>query len=329
MRVARERAVCVSRALGERESSTGSARGAADSDRPRERARSGTRFALLGLPVEPRWTRPLVVGVSRGGRLRRHGDVPGVALADGTLVVSTGVTGIARSRDGCGWSAWHPDFPAFFVDLRSGARDAARLFALSSTAEGAGFATQLWTSTDGGESWLPHGETLPADLAATSFAMSRSDGSRLYVAGSGANGAELLRSDDAGASWNRFTIEHAGVPRLVDVGAASQDLVVVLLNWHQHDEPGSALTDSIHISLDAGEHFGSLYTGSGDLSAASSRKMDGSRSAVATMASGSPTSHTAVVRSGASCRRNCSYSHSPGPARGSMPESARRPASFR
>jgi hypothetical protein len=196
---------------------------------------------------------------------------PGVSLSDGSLVVSIGLAGIARSKDGCGWSSWHPDFPAFFLDLRAGAADPALLFALSSTADGAGFSTLLWRSTDGGESWLAQGEPLPADVAATSFAVSTSSASRLYVAGSGTNGAELLRSDDAGGSWNRVAIEHAGVPRLIGVAAAEQDAgkdtVVVLLEAHQH-EPGSVLTDSIQVSLDGGERFSSLYASAGDLSAA-------------------------------------------------------------
>jgi hypothetical protein len=197
---------------------------------------------------------------------------PGVSLSDGSLVVSTGLGGIARSKDGCGWSAWHPDFPAFFVDLRAATADPALLFALSSTADGAGFSTLFWRSTDGGESWLAQGEPLPADVAATSFAVSASSASRLYVAGSGTNGAELLRSDDAGGSWNRITIEHAGVPRSMGVRSAEQDagkdILVVLLEAHQHGEPGSALTDSIHVSLDGGEHFSLLYASAGDLRAA-------------------------------------------------------------
>ena len=193
---------------------------------------------------------------------------PGVALADGSLVVSTGSAGIARSPDGCRWSAWHPDFPTLFSDLRANSGDPIQLFALSSTADGAGFANQLWTSTDGGASWLPHGEPLPNDLAATSFAISPSDGSRFYVASTGPHGAELLRSNDAGTSWRRFTIEHAGVPRVVAVAPAVQDAPVVMLDSHQHEAPGSALTDSIHVSLDSGEHFAALYTGTGDLTAA-------------------------------------------------------------
>ena len=191
---------------------------------------------------------------------------PGVSLADGSLVVSTGLAGIARSRGGCFWNSWHPDFPAFFLDLRGDG--AGLLFALSSTADAAGFRTLLWRSTDGGESWLTHGEPAPADLAAASFAISPSSAARFYVAGSGTNGVELLRSDDTGASWHRFAIEHAGTPRLLQVGTAEQDAVVVLLEAHQHDEPGSVLTDSVHVSLDAGEHFGSLYESSGDLRAA-------------------------------------------------------------
>jgi photosystem II stability/assembly factor-like uncharacterized protein len=196
---------------------------------------------------------------------------PGVSLADGSLVVSTGLAGIARSSDGCGWSTWHPDFPAFFVDLRVDEADSSGLFALSSTADAGGFATQLWRSTDGGESWLAHGNPLPPDLAATSLAVSQRSSSRLYVAGSGANGAELLRSDDAGASWNRAVIEHAGVPRLIgaetDQGSGSE-VVAILLEAHQHTEQGSALTDSIHVSFDAGEHFRSLYESADDLGAA-------------------------------------------------------------
>jgi hypothetical protein len=192
---------------------------------------------------------------------------PGVALADGSLVVSLGHAGIARSADalGCGWRAWQPDFPAFFVDLRADPAGAPGLYALSSSPEGALFATQWWTSVDGAASFRAQGQRLVSELAATSLAVTR-DASRWYVAGSG-TAAALLRSDDAGASWQRSVIEHAGVPRLIGVHSAVEDLVIVLLDGHTHDAVQSA-TDGIFVSFDGGQLFESLYTGAGDLIAA-------------------------------------------------------------
>jgi hypothetical protein len=193
---------------------------------------------------------------------------PGVLLQSGSLLVSTGFGGVARSPDGCGFTPWLPSAQPFVADLRL-RPDAREAIALEAHADGDGFVNQLWQSSDDAQTWQPLGGPFAPDTLATSLAISNNGD--LYVAGAGASGAELLRSDSSAASWSRsvLTSELGVVPRVVGATAgAGTSRVFVVLDYAQAEgliTPG----DRLVMSLDGGTSFVPLLDAVGDLPAAS------------------------------------------------------------
>jgi RNA polymerase sigma factor (sigma-70 family) len=189
---------------------------------------------------------------------------PGVLGADGSLVLSTGYGGIASSNDGCDWSQWLPAEPSFFADLKRAPEGG--LFALNSRANGERFTNEIWASTDGGRHFERHGNALPDDVLATSLLPSSSDGDRLYVAAVSAAGAELLRSDDRAATFQRSSMYdlRVGMPVLIGVVGPEPELLLALIDVAQFDGSNTG-GDFVVVSYDSGRTWGLLFQAQGDL----------------------------------------------------------------
>lgn len=193
---------------------------------------------------------------------------PGVLLASGTLVVSTGFGGVAVSPDGCGWTPWQPSAQPFVVDVRAWPAASDTVVALEARADGDGFVNQLWHSADEAQTWQALGAPFAGDARAVSLGFSNSG--EIYVAVEGPLGAELLRSTAPELDWMRTTITSAlGVtPRVVGASesAGSARLFVVLDSAQAEGltTPG----DRLVMSLDRGESFTPLLDAAGDLPAA-------------------------------------------------------------
>jgi hypothetical protein len=201
---------------------------------------------------------------------------PGALLRGGTLVVSTGFGGIARSADGCGWSPWLPSEQPFVADVRADPVEPGAVIALEARGEGEAFVNQLWRSTDGAQTWQPLGAPFAADALAASFAIS--DEGELYVGVSAPSGAELLRSADSALSWQRasLTTEPGVTPRIIGArGQPGSARVFVVADYAQADGL-SVAGDRALFSSDGGQTFSTLLEAAGDLSSWS-LSADGSR----------------------------------------------------
>jgi hypothetical protein len=193
---------------------------------------------------------------------------PGVLLASGTLVVSTGFGGVAISPDGCSWTPWQPSAQPFVVDVRSSPTSSDMVVALEARADGDGFVNQLWQSSDDAQTWQTLGAPFAGDARAVSLGFS--NGGEIYVATEGALGAELLRSTAPELDWIRTTItsEPGVTPRVVGASdsAGSARLFVVLDSAQAEGltTPG----DRLVMSLDRGQSFVPLLDAAGDLSGA-------------------------------------------------------------
>jgi hypothetical protein len=204
---------------------------------------------------------------------------PGALLAGGTLVVSTGFGGIARSADGCGWSPWLPSEQPFVADLRADPMDPGAVLALEARSDGEAFVNQLWRSTDGANTWQPLGAAFAADALAASFAIS--DEGELYVGVSTPAGAELLRSADSALSWQRATLttEPGVTPRIIGARGQPASARVFVVADYAQTEGVSVAGDRALLSSDGGQSFSTLLEATGDLSSWS-LSADGARLAI-------------------------------------------------
>ena len=149
-------------------------------------------------------------------RIRVHPRDPDLVYvaAQGAAYGANEERGVYRSRDG--GTTWEK---ILYVSEVAGASELAMdptnpriLYAafwdhvrhpwiVRSGGEGSG----LWKSTDGGDSWTPINEGLPALMGKTAVDVSPANPERLFAMIEADPGGGLYRSDDAGASWQLTT----------------------------------------------------------------------------------------------------------------------------
>jgi hypothetical protein len=204
---------------------------------------------------------------------------PGVLLASGTLVVSTGFGGVASSGDGCSFTAWLPSMQPFVADVRARVGARSTVLALEASADGAAFVNRLWESTDDAITWQPLGASFAADEQAVSFALG-ADGA-VYVGTTGTAGAALLRFDATVTSSQRVVLTgDAGArPRVVGVSGSGRAARVYLVLDYEQIEGLTSAGDVALFSVDGGDSFSPLLASAGDLPAAA-LSLDGKKLAL-------------------------------------------------
>lgn len=162
------------------------------------------------------------------------------------------------------------------VDLTPFAAGAeSRLMALVTIndADGRALEHRLYESADATAGWQPVGAAIPASMAHPLFTIdvAPSDPSRIYVSGVAADGFVLLRSTDAGASWQSFPIAiddeaDANGAYIAGVSPADPDRLYVRVPRWTEDEEGAAFwDDSLLSSSDGGETFTDVLRRPGNL----------------------------------------------------------------
>ncbi|WP_437615396.1 hypothetical protein WMF20_18400 [Sorangium sp. So ce834] len=208
---------------------------------------------------EWRWICEPVVGF--GGN-----EDPMIAfLADGTIIAGI-FDGLSASKNGgCDWSFAPGELSdSYVIDLSADREDPSRAVLVISSGLGAGrFLTQLWETSDNADSWTKLAVDLPEDFLAQTVDAAPSNRDRVYVSGRfGApdyTGA-LQRTDDRGATWERFDIPGSDDKRLPYIGAidpADPDTIYVRLDG----DPSDALL----VSRDGGQSFAAVFESQGDL----------------------------------------------------------------
>ncbi|XXX81346.1 hypothetical protein WMF30_21530 [Sorangium sp. So ce134] len=186
-------------------------------------------------------------------------------LADGTIVAGV-FDGLSASKNGgCDWSFAPGELlDRYVIDLSADRQDPSRAVLVVSSGLGAGrFLTQLWETSDNADSWTKAGADLPEDFLAQTVDAAPSNRDRVYV--SGRFGAPdyagaLQRSDDRGATWERFDIPGSDDKRLPYIGAidpADPDTIYVRLDG----DP----TDAVLVSRDGGQSFATVFESQADL----------------------------------------------------------------
>ncbi|WP_437593446.1 WD40/YVTN/BNR-like repeat-containing protein [Sorangium sp. So ce1000] len=186
-------------------------------------------------------------------------------LADGTIIAGV-FGGLSASKNGgCDWSFAQGDLlDRYAIDLSADREDPSRAVLVVSTGLGAGrFLTQLWETSDNADSWTKAGVDFPEDFVAHTVDAAASNRDRVYV--SGRYGAPeyagaLERTDDRGATWERFDIpgsDDMNLPFLAAIDPVDPDVVYVRLDG----DP----TDALLVSRDGGHSFSTAFESSGDL----------------------------------------------------------------
>jgi MYXO-CTERM domain-containing protein len=196
---------------------------------------------------------------------------PSLAVTASDTIIAGIYKGLEVSPDtGCNWGfaggalakqiiadvAVRPDAPHTTVALAS-------TYGADAGADGgAGYATQVYESTDDGATWSPLGATIPSDVVVTTVDVAGADPHRLYVSGfrasntSAPNTALLYVSVDDGAHWT----ERALPPLMNEVAAyiAAIDPTnadIVYLRTAGDPQAQAPSPSRLFVTTDAGQSF--------------------------------------------------------------------------
>jgi photosystem II stability/assembly factor-like uncharacterized protein len=184
---------------------------------------------------------------------------------NGTLIAGV-FKGLAVSTDkGCGWSFVGGDLTdRYVVDLSTEKAAPERAVAIVSNGVGGGkFKTQVFETSDNGSVWTQAGVNLPEEFLGLTIDSAPSDPQRLYA--SGRYGKPLYpgtieRSDDRGATWQRFDIPGADdmhPPYLSAIDPSDPDVLYVRLD--------GAGADLLMMSKNGGETWEKVFEGKAGL----------------------------------------------------------------
>lgn len=214
------------------------------------------------------WICETALGISDGE------DPAMVITTDGAVLVG-GSTGLFRTDDhGC---SFHPqgDISEYVVDLAT-YDGGGSVIALTNVIEQTGASDLfLWRSTDAGRHFSKIGAAMSTDLFGMTLDAAPSDPTRVYVTGVPASGpvpidpttpGTLLRSRDAGSSWERVTIagtDYQDWPMIAAVHPTNPDLLYVRVRGASSLD--SPIQSWLLSSTDAGTTFTEVFRGPAEM----------------------------------------------------------------
>lgn len=214
------------------------------------------------------WICETALGISDGE------DPALVVTSDGGVLVG-GSTGLFRTDDhGC---SFHPqgDISEYVVDLAT-YDGGASVIALTNVIEQSGASDLfLWRSTDGGRHFSKVGTAMSRDLFGMTLEAAASDSTRVYVTGVPASGpapvdpttpGTLLRSRDAGTTWERVTIagtDYQNWPMIAAVHPTNPDGLYVRVRGAS--SLGTPIQSWLLYSTDAGTTFTEVFRGPAEM----------------------------------------------------------------
>ncbi|MEM6787033.1 MAG: hypothetical protein AAF715_05895 [Myxococcota bacterium] len=192
---------------------------------------------------------------------------PSILVAgDGSILVGT-FNGLSRAPDVCAFTdATGTPSDAFFVDVRRGSTPSV-IRAISSNGIGPdAFDVAVWASSDDGASFSRLGTAPPADVLALTLGTSRADDDRIYISGRGGTvtdgyDAVVLRSDDAGATWQRFIVPGGDEQTLPYIGAVDPvDPDIFYVGLVRIDQDLGVTYYGLLVTQDGGASFTEAFT---------------------------------------------------------------------
>jgi hypothetical protein len=229
-----------------------------DAEQPERLALYGTYGLLITTDAGQSWQY-----LCEGATGPFSGEAPLLELLPEGRIVLSAETGLrAAEFPACDWQALlEPTLPAVVQDITRDAGDPAALWALISEPEiNVGYRSALRRSLDGGVTWSDS-MPLPSGLVARGLTLdgAPSQPDRLYVSGLDADdNGTLLRSDDAGQTWQAFPIPGTSSdaePYIAAVAPSDSDMLYVrsstLADYQGQLQPD----DALFFSSDGGETF--------------------------------------------------------------------------
>lgn len=185
--------------------------------------------------------------------------------SNGTLLAGVFKGLSVSTDDGCNWSFIGGELEGrYAVDLSTEKLSPERAVAIVSNGVGGGkFKTQVYETLDNGTTWTQAGVNLSEDFLGLTIDAAPSNPQRLYA--SGRFGAPdylgaVERSDDRGATWQRFDIPQADdkhPPYLSAVDPNDPDVLYVRLD--------AAEGDLLVVSKDGGQTWEQIFEGTAGL----------------------------------------------------------------
>jgi photosystem II stability/assembly factor-like uncharacterized protein len=168
---------------------------------------------------------------------------PMTAVGGGGALLVGAAEGLLVSRDGgCDWAHGPAGVGDHYcTDLATLRDHPERAIFLESVAVGAGFATEVWTTSDSAKTVTQLGADLPDEFIGLTLDVAPSDPTRIYV--SGRRGAPsypgaMVRSTNAGATWEPIDppgLDASNLPFIAAVGPNDADLVYVRVDGPEGD----------------------------------------------------------------------------------------------
>jgi MYXO-CTERM domain-containing protein len=188
-----------------------------------------------------------------------------VLTAAGRLLVANSFLGLRFTDDFCTWTRAEGVDDLLVADVTTRGDS---VVVLTSTGTGSGIDNRLWTSADAGAHLVPSTSDLPDDVVITSVAFAPSRPERVYALGlvvASSEGA-LLRSDDGGRTFRRFSAPSTVAPRaalrLAAVHPFDPDIVFAHIDV---EATSSEDFDELWVTSNGGESWRRVFAGQGDL----------------------------------------------------------------
>ena len=192
---------------------------------------------------------------------------PAIAVTNKGSLLAGLLDGVARSANrGCDFA----HVPGLLdkqdvIDISVLKSDPTKAVAITSTGSEAGaFFVVVAASSDDGQTWAQQGAQIPSDFTGETIDVAPNDPKRIYVSGfyGTPHVSAIERSDDGGATWQRFDIgvspPRTSAPYIAAIDPTDEDRVYVRLDV---DGPGDVLA----VTKDGGKTWTSAYTAKEDL----------------------------------------------------------------
>lgn len=184
-------------------------------------------------------------------------------LAGGRILVST-FTGIRMTDDFCNW---RDNSSMASQPVEDFAVSGTNLYAVTALGTDGGVSSNLFRSTDNGDTWTNLSTKFPPNFIASSIRIAPSDPTRVYVGGStvGKTDAIIQVSSDSGATWQEHSFPSPAQVATIRARAVSPINPDIAIVWVDNGGTDDTQPDWMFATGDGGVTWTQIYAGQQDL----------------------------------------------------------------
>jgi MYXO-CTERM domain-containing protein len=206
-----------------------------------------------------------------GGNSKQGSRNSVLVAKGGRILVAAQFKGMQMTDDLCSWHE-APSLSGHLVQsVTSAGTDFYALSAdgVTSDSGASGVVSEVWRSTDGGDTWKAFGTRVPGNFSGASLAFAPSDDQRVYVLGTELQSQKtvMVHSIDGASSWVSVPITTADPGAQIRIQAVHPKRPDVVFVWMDSTPPsaGQVVPDEVWGTKDGGATWSKVYTGKGDL----------------------------------------------------------------